>query len=75
MKTSTVPVTRDGLGLEGDFSTEFFGDTVEEPSGDPELITNCQIELANPVSGDAQEWYTYEQFPRRDQLGTPTERA
>jgi hypothetical protein len=40
VETGTVPVTRDRLGLEGDDDTEFFGDTVEEPSGDPELVTD-----------------------------------
>lgn len=41
VKTGTVPVTRNGLGVEGDDGTELFGDTVEEETGHPELVTNC----------------------------------
>lgn len=40
VETSAVPVTRDGLGSEGDLGAEFFGNTVEKPSRNPELITH-----------------------------------
>lgn len=40
MEASTVPVAGNGLGLEGNFGAEFLSDTVEEPSRDPEFITN-----------------------------------
>jgi hypothetical protein len=41
VKTGTVPLTGNGLGVEGDDGTELFGDTVEEETGHPELVTNC----------------------------------
>jgi len=41
VKTGTVPVTGNGLGVESDDGTELFGDTVEEETGHPELVTNC----------------------------------
>jgi hypothetical protein len=40
METSSIPVTWDGLGSEGDLGAELFSDTVEEEAGKPELITN-----------------------------------
>lgn len=40
VETGTVPITRDRLGLECHLGAKFFGDTVEEPSGNPELITD-----------------------------------
>lgn len=40
MKAGAVPVTRNWLGLEGHLGAEFFSDTVEEPSGNPQLITD-----------------------------------
>ena len=41
VKTSTVPVTGNGLGVEGHDGTELFGDTVKEETGHPELVTDC----------------------------------
>lgn len=40
METSTIPVTRDRLGLERDLGTKFLGNTVKEETGHPELITH-----------------------------------
>ena len=41
VKTGTVPLTGDRLGVEGDAGTELFGDTVEEEARHPELVTDC----------------------------------
>ena len=41
VKTSTVPVTGNGLGVEGHDGTELLSNTVEEETGHPELVTNC----------------------------------
>lgn len=41
VKTGTVPLAGDGLGVEGDAGTELFGDTVKDEAGHPELVTNC----------------------------------
>lgn len=40
VETSSVPVTLDGLGLEGDADTELLSDTVEDETGHPEVITH-----------------------------------
>lgn len=40
VQTGTVPVTLDGLGLEGDADTELLGDTVEDEAGHPEVVTH-----------------------------------
>lgn len=40
VESSTVPVTWDGLGGEGDLDAEFFGNTVENESRHPELVTD-----------------------------------
>lgn len=40
VKTGTVPLTLDGLGLEGDTDTELLSDTVEKETGHPEVITH-----------------------------------
>jgi len=41
VEASAIPVTRDWLRLEGDLGAKFFRNTVKEPSGDPELVTDC----------------------------------
>lgn len=55
VKTGTVPVTGDGLGVERDLSTELFGDTVEEETRDPEVVTHldtlARANLVLPLSG------------------------
>jgi hypothetical protein len=43
VKTGTVPLTGNGLGVEGDAGTELLGDTVEDEAGHPKLVTNCDI--------------------------------
>lgn len=40
VKTGTVPVTRDGLGSEGDLCAELLSNAVEEESGNPELVAH-----------------------------------
>jgi hypothetical protein len=40
VQTGTVPVTLDGLGLEGDADTELLSDTVEDEAGHPEVVTH-----------------------------------
>ena len=40
VKTGTVPLTLDGLGVEGDADTKLFSDTVEKETGHPEVITH-----------------------------------
>lgn len=40
VETRTVPVARDGLGLDRDLGTEFFGDTVEKEPSHPKLVTH-----------------------------------
>ena len=40
VQTGTVPVTGDGLGVEGDLGTELFGNTVEEETRHPEVVTH-----------------------------------
>jgi hypothetical protein len=55
VKTGTVPVTGNGLGVERDLSTEFFGDTVEEETRNPEVVTHlntlARTNLVFPLSG------------------------
>lgn len=41
VKTSSVPVTWDWLGVEGDLCAEFFSNAVEEETGQPKVITHC----------------------------------
>lgn len=41
METSTVPVTGDGLGCEGDLDSKLLGNAVEAETRHPELISNC----------------------------------
>lgn len=38
--TSTVPVTLEGFGVEGDLDTPLLGDTDEEVTGHPEVVTH-----------------------------------
>lgn len=40
VETGTVPVTGDWLGVQGDLGTEVLGNTGEEVTGDPEIITH-----------------------------------
>lgn len=40
VQTRSIPVTRDRLGMERDLGTEFFGDTVEEETSTPEVVTH-----------------------------------
>jgi len=40
VQARTVPVSGDGLGVEGDLDAEFFSDTVEEESRQPEVVTH-----------------------------------
>lgn len=62
VKTGTIPVTWDWLGVEGDLDTEFFGDTVEEVAGHPEVVTHL----------DTDAWTNLE-FPLRwKDLGVDT---
>lgn len=62
VETRTVPVTGDWLGVEGDLDTEFFGDTVEEVTGHPEMVTHL----------DADTWTDLE-FPLgREDFGIDT---
>ena len=42
MQTSSVPVTRNWLGVERDLSTEFFSNAVEEETSEPEVITHWE---------------------------------
>jgi len=44
VETGTVPVTWDWFGMEGDLDTEFFGDTVEEIAGHPEMVTHLDTD-------------------------------
>lgn len=40
VKTGTVPVAGDRLGVEGDDGAELFGDAVEKETGHPELVSD-----------------------------------
>lgn len=40
VETSSVPVTLDGLGLEGDADTELLSNTVEDEAGHPEVVAH-----------------------------------
>ena len=40
VKTSSIPVTWNWLGVEGDLGTEFFGNAVEEETSEPEMVTH-----------------------------------
>jgi hypothetical protein len=55
VKTGTVPLTLDGLGLEGDTDAELFSDTVEKETGHPEVITHVDAragaDLVLPLGG------------------------
>lgn len=55
VKTGTVPVTGNGLRMERDLSTEFFGDTVEEETRHPKVVahldTLARTDLVLPLSG------------------------
>jgi hypothetical protein len=41
VETGTIPVTRDGLGREGDLGPELFSNAVKEETRHPELVTHC----------------------------------
>jgi hypothetical protein len=43
VKTGTVPLAGNGLGVESDASTKLFGDTVKNEAGHPKLVTDCMI--------------------------------
>lgn len=43
VKTGSVPLTLDGLGLERDADTELLSHTVEQETRDPEVVTHCKI--------------------------------
>lgn len=43
VKTGTVPLTGNGLGVEGDAGTELLGNTVEDEARHPELIADCDV--------------------------------
>lgn len=76
VETGTVPVTGDGLGVERDADTELFGDTVEEETGHPELVTDWKTkDVSNDLTTGAVGWMTYAQCPGKDRPGTPTGRA
>lgn len=45
VKTSSVPVTWNWLGVERDLGAKLLSDAVEEEASEPELITHC-LELA-----------------------------
>jgi len=55
VETGTVPLTLDGLRLEGDADTELFGNTVEEETGHPEVVTHLNsgagANLVLPLGG------------------------
>jgi hypothetical protein len=40
VQTGTVPVTGDGLGVDGDLGAKVLGDAVEEEAGGPEVVTH-----------------------------------
>jgi hypothetical protein len=40
VETSSVPVTLDGLGVEGNLDAELLGNTVEEVTREPEVVTH-----------------------------------
>lgn len=41
VKTGTIPVARDWLGVEGDLCAELLGNAVKEETCEPELVTHC----------------------------------
>jgi len=41
VKTGSVPVTWDWLGVERNLGTKLFRDAVEEEAGQPKVITHC----------------------------------
>jgi hypothetical protein len=41
VKTSAIPVTWDGLGVERDLGAELLSNAVEEETSEPELVTHC----------------------------------
>ncbi len=52
VKTGTVPVAGDGLGMEGDLGAKLFRDAVEQKPRKPELVTHCKPNTlsANPAA-------------------------
>ena len=40
MRTGTVPVTLNGLGVPVHVNAVVLGDALEQPTGDPELVTH-----------------------------------
>lgn len=55
VKTGTVPVAGNGLGVERDLGTELLGHTVEEEAREPEVVTHldtlARADLVLPLSG------------------------
>jgi len=49
VETRAVPVTWDGLGVEGDLDAEFFGDTVEEVTSGPEVVSHLDTEAGSDL--------------------------
>jgi hypothetical protein len=52
---STVPVTGEGLGVEGDLDSPLFGDADEQEAGHPEVVTHrdtlARADLELPLGG------------------------
>lgn len=40
VKTGTIPIAWNWLGVERDFGAKFFSNTVEEETGQPEMVTH-----------------------------------
>lgn len=55
VETSTVPVARNRLGVDGDLGAELLGNAVQKESGKPEVVTHLDTEagadLELPLSG------------------------
>lgn len=55
VKTSTVPVARNGLGIDGHLGGELLSYAVQQEAGEPELIahldTNARADLELPLGG------------------------
>lgn len=68
VKTSSIPVTWDGLGVERDLGAELLGNSVEEETSEPEVVTHCDS-LAS--FHRTNFLLTHTRYPHKDQLGTP----
>jgi hypothetical protein len=74
VEAGTVPLARDGLGIDRDLDTKVLGDAVEKETREPKVVTHCNV-LAMRV----KTWWgcdaTYSRYQGKGRPGTRPERT